>query len=154
MFTSRTLASLQRVLPYTEAGLIAYTRDLPCKVISLDGVPYMTRWCLSGRLNGAGDGSEQSEYIHCIHREDYDRDLHNHPWRWALSHILVGGYVEDTLHERREHTAGDWNLITSSTFHRINELTRSPTWTYFVAGPRVGAWGFLRDGIYYTGDPE
>lgn len=155
MFSGRLFVAVNRVLPYTEVGLESYVRDLPSKTIELDGHRYMTRWKLSGRLNGEGDGSEMSEYIHCIWREDYDRALHNHPWAWAFARVLVGGYVEEQLCGVRDVSAGDWNVLTSNTFHRVARLHRSPTWTYFIAGPRTGKWGFLcDDGSYRPADEE
>ena len=36
-----------------------------------------------------------SAYLHHFLRPDGDRELHNHPWTWAFSIVLWGGYTEE-----------------------------------------------------------
>lgn len=85
-------------------------------------------------------------YLHKFHRGDDERELHNHPWAWALSLVLVGGYIEerrtrnDTVTVRAVR-AGDFNWITASTFHRV-DLLDGEAWTLFVVGPKWSGWGF------------
>jgi len=97
-------------------------------------------------------------FIHRFCRSDHDRELHNHPWDWAVALVLTGGYVE----ERKEGLEGrvtkrtlrplSLNLIRSSTFHRVQLLDEEAgAWTLFLAGPRAtGGWGFLDpDTLHY-----
>jgi hypothetical protein len=83
----------------------------PRVLYSLDGsTPYLSRWYLMGRprmLDG-GDpfdsvGNKKPEAItqsgptlvlHQFHRGDQERDLHNHPVKFAASLVLAGGYIE------------------------------------------------------------
>lgn len=108
------------------------------------GDPYMTR-ILFPRVFGF------RPMLHHIHRPDYDRDLHDHPWAWCVSLILRGSYDEErpadchhadcmrTVERRVRWT----NYITRGTWHRITEL-HGNVWTLFIAGPRVQKWGFRR----------
>jgi hypothetical protein len=84
-------------------------------------------------------------YLHHFHRSDVDRELHSHPWNWAISLILAGGYVE----ERREGNKvvirkirpGNINLIMRDDFHRV-DLREYDAWTLFLVGPKKSSWGF------------
>jgi hypothetical protein len=84
-------------------------------------------------------------YLNHIHRPDEDDELHNHPWRWALSWILSGGYREERRDgndvETIDLSAGQFNVILADTFHRIDRVT-APCWTLFVVGERIQDWGF------------
>ncbi len=61
---------------------------------------YMTRYVLFGHMTGDkgwGGGWKRflpSVYINCIHRPDHDEAVHNHPWPWAITFGLLGGYYE------------------------------------------------------------
>lgn len=130
---------------------------------------YLSRYYLIGKPtepNGIpfdqhGDPSESIRwsnlpfgvYLHCFHRSDEDRELHNHPWRFAISLILSGGYMEERKIDRpwpvntrfKVFRPGMINLISSNTFHRVDLLkTRNPepTWTLFIVGPKFKGWGF------------
>jgi hypothetical protein len=93
-------------------------------------------------------------YLHRFVNGDGDRDTHSHPWRWAFAIILTGGYLETRVRwfdsdgpvkRYRVRLPGSLNVIRPTTFHQI--LYSEPdTWTLFVHGPRVTAWGFLRVG--------
>lgn len=101
-------------------------------------------------------------YLHHFYRSDSDRELHNHPWVWALALILRGGYVEEYQQqilyngapfsrpwiEKRTLRPGSLNVITHRTFHRVELLDpERGAWSLFVAGPRFRDWGFVsRDG--------
>jgi|SRR5271154_3074577 len=86
-----------------------------------------------------------SLFLHRFHRSDDDEALHNHPWAWAWSLILAGGYKE-------EYRVGDdvtWRIvgpgrlikITKDHFHRV-DLLEKDSWSLFVAGPKEANWGF------------
>lgn len=104
-------------------------------------------------------------YLHHMHAPDADPCLHDHPWPWGLSWVLLGGYKEerkalgpDRQLERvltRAHVTSRWlnapalNVLRGTTFHRISELRKhlimskrihggfmKGTWTLFLAGPR------------------
>ena len=82
--------------------------------------------------------------LHRFHRADEDVEHHNHPWRWGVSLILRGGYVEEhATGVRHTYRPGNINVIWHHTFHRVERLLATPTWTLFVAGPLVSTWGFL-----------
>ena len=143
---------------------------LPKDTINVGGKPYLTRYYLFGKR------SEWNVFVHCFHSSDQGDELHNHPWKWAVSLILSGGYSEEfRVSEeelfgfggefsrtnftvfRREKRPGDLNLITSKSFHRV-DLPRGEAWTLFVVGPRCQEWGFwdrhteeFRD---WTSNPE
>lgn len=131
--------------------------------------PYLTRYYLTKRPT-MPDGSSPfdtfgnpkreavwpsgiSVLLHHFHRSDADRELHNHPWEWALSFVLVGGYIEerrvatsvsDVLGYdviRREVKPFTFNYITIDDFHRV-DLRERDAWTIFITGPKVKSWGF------------
>lgn len=114
------------------------------KTISLtnpDGTkdPYLTRYYIF-QFKSAG------LYLHKFHRPDRDRDLHNHPWAFAVSYILKGEYEEKRLTRGLDsviHRKGTLNIIPGGCFHRIARTTPN-LYTLFFRGPRVKKWGFLR----------
>lgn len=112
-----------------------------CKntTIELDGDPYLTRYYIfHNQYIGL--------FLHHFHRADKDRDLHNHPWKWALSLILIGSYIEQRLTRNLEfktYFPGDFNLIPGGCFHRIAQI-HPGLHTLFLRGPRFKKWGFLR----------
>jgi hypothetical protein len=86
--------------------------------------------------------------LHHLLRPDSDFRLHNHPWGWALSLIVVGGYIEERLQEDmgtrvRAFHRGQLNVIESETFHRISSLLSEEVWTLFIHGRRNKDWRFL-----------
>lgn len=107
-----------------------------------DGSEYLTRYVL---LDALGAGGGWKLLLHHFHRDDEDRELHNHPWRVGVSLMLVGGYCE----ERREgddtvfHDVhpGDLNVIWPDTFHRVT-LLGEDGWSVILVGPKVQEWGF------------
>jgi len=125
------------------AALGAFRARCPRKVIydQSDGAPYLERYYLiKSRWIGV--------VLHHILRPDSDERLHNHPWRWAFSLILAGGYVEerlDSIDQVRSTTlrVGRLNKIGSNTYHRISALVADDVWTLFVHGAAKEAWGFL-----------
>lgn len=150
----------------------------PRVIYDREGVdPYLSRYYILGRptmpdgsyafdkygnmLPGAVSsrhGDNFGLYIHKFHRSDEDHALHNHPWQWAASLILAGGYREEkrvTLGtgdprysepryasvEARIFRPGDINVLTSDTFHRV-DLLDGEAWSIFLVGPRFSSWGF------------
>lgn len=87
-------------------------------------------------------------HVHHFYRSDDDGELHNHPWKWALSIVLAGGYSEerrtkDDHVERRLVKPFSINFITENTFHRVDLLDeKNGAWSIFIAGPRTQSWGF------------
>lgn len=135
--------------------LEGFLRLLPRKTIfdSSSDSKYITRYyLLRSSWFGPWAARLPSLYLHHIHRPDVDPELHNHPWSYAFALLLRGGYVE----ERRvvaEGTAEVVDLVRlpgavvaleANTFHRISRLhdPENGSWSLFVAGPRVQAWGF------------
>lgn len=127
------------------------------------GTPYLSRYYLFGRPK-MPDGSQVFDqfgnphpeavwpagglglYIHKFHRSDDDFDLHNHPWSWALSIVLAGGYVEerrdgnDIVRVRRVKPFSI-NFIRATDFHRV-DLIEKDAWSLFIAGPKIASWAF------------
>lgn len=125
--------------------------------IVTEGSPYLTR-VLFPRVRlpklGPFPGCDFRPMLHHFHRGDGDQDLHNHPWRWGLSFILSGSYVEERLEAVLPNINGDvtvatetrlvrfFNRLTDTDYHRVREL-RGDVWTLFVTGERSQDWGFL-----------
>jgi hypothetical protein len=133
-------------------------------ILGDDGTPYLSRYYIRGgheMPDGSCPYDEHGDprpdaiarsglgvYLHRFHREDRDRELHNHPWRWSFSIILRGAYHEERQEgaagaiELRTLRAGALNWLWNDSFHRVDLLTRD-VWTLFVTGPKVQSWGFL-----------
>lgn len=79
--------------------------------------------------------------LHQFHRGDEDDALHSHPWRWALSLMLVGGYIEERMTRKHRVRPGAVNFIRDSDFHRV-DLVDGEAWSLFVTGPKTGTWYF------------
>lgn len=138
-------------------------------------VQYLSRYYLLGRPTMA-DGSDPFDrfgnpkeeaiwsklpfgvYLHHFHRSDDAGALHNHPWKWALGIIMVGGYSEEKRvsifgcgptypqterHkvERLDHKPGSFNLLKHDTFHRV-DLIEHDAWSLFITGKKDSSWGF------------
>jgi hypothetical protein len=104
------------------------------KIVITDagGKPYLTRWILF-KLFGL------KLYLHKLHTDDADRDLHDHPWNFA-SIILRGGYNE--LGPDGQWTRYRWlNIKKATDAHRL-VLLRYPTWTLLFVGRKSRDWGF------------
>lgn len=134
--------------------LLWITSFLPYREISDGNTPYLERYYLGSLLGWRF-------YIHRFVGSDPDRGLHDHPWRFAISLILSGWYLEETrtgIHRVR------WlNFLTADTFHRVilppvmvpscnalckyvpHPTQRQECWTLFAhtAGD-AKRWGFWR----------
>jgi len=119
--------------------------------IKIQGVPYLTRYYLIGKDT---TGGKFSLFLHHFHTSDQRDELHNHPWRWAFSLILSGGYSEERIESsrgclygriiRRDVGPGSINFIRANDFHRADLYDEERgAWTLFFAGPRSQDWGFV-----------
>lgn len=108
---------------------------LPCRIISDDGAPYLERYYLA-TLFGV------RLYLHRFVGNDPARGLHDHPWRWAFSLILLGRYLEETRSGPRIVRWFNW--LTGDSLHRV-VLIDGPVWTLFAhRAAYVKPWGFLQ----------
>lgn len=126
------------------------TGFLKVRVIEHEGEPYLERYY-------AGTWFGTRYFIHRFMMSDPDRGLHDHPWLWAKSYILAGGYDELVLKHRKvvtvERRAFEINKFDGYAFHRVTmpDHLKGKTWTLFTHGPREKDWGFLeyteKDGL-------
>ncbi len=124
-----------------------------------DGSPYLERFVLWGRVSDDPGFWLVNVWLHRIHCPDADRATHNHPWFWAKSLVLSGGYCERRTRYRgsmldvrrpsdRAHAfffRNPWHVYTlrPRDYHRI-DYVRPNTWTLFVTGRTTpDGWGFL-----------
>jgi hypothetical protein len=119
-----------------------------------DGRPYLIRYILIGdrpsnvkgdRLHKARPRARLNVYLHNIQQPDADRYLHSHPWLWAKSRVLHGGYIELRPGEARYVTAGGSMRLDPTDYHRIADVDPD-TWTLFYTGQNCMPWGFLVPG--------
>lgn len=103
----------------------------------VDADVYLTRWVLRGERHTAGS----KIFLHCFHRSDYDRALHDHPWRFT-SFIIWPGYYEHFENGikwisafSRIKRAAEWK-------HAIEILPGRLTWTLVFTGDKERSWGF------------
>jgi hypothetical protein len=118
-------------------------------ILDTEGKPYLTRYFFFGK-----ERRHFNMFLHHFHASDKDADngtplLHNHPWRFSLSLILSGGYLEerrqpdDTVMSQRFPT-GSFNYLNDAHFHRV-DLLEADGWSLFMTGWRRSAdssWGF------------
>ena len=112
-------------------------RHCKARTIRINGEKYLTRYYIfRTRLFGL--------YLHEFHRGDGDRELHSHPWLFAVAYVLRGGYYEEKLKGSGIFTryVGRFNFISGGCFHRITQA-RKGTYTLFFHGPKSKRWGFL-----------
>lgn len=90
--------------------------------------------------------------IHCIHRRDGDRDLHDHPFDFR-SFVLFGSYVEqDVMGHQKLVKQGDTYYSPAERFHAIVHVSPSDViypaggfgvWTLVILSRKRQPWGFL-----------
>lgn len=113
------------------------------------GDKYLTRYKIFGFMPNKPSRLPFSLYLHHFHRPDADGAPHNHPWKWACSLILSGGYWEFRRSKAEGSQTITWkgpwalNWIPHDIYHLVSETRFRETWTLFLAGPRVSSWGFL-----------
>lgn len=124
--------------------LLRLSDHLPIREIrGDDGTEYLERYYL---MSFGG----WKLYLHRFTASDPDRGLHNHPWKFSVSLILSGGYLETRLKELstkglvysyKNTRPFSLNFISQNTFHHITILKE--TWTLFLHSKRVQDWGFI-----------
>jgi hypothetical protein len=128
----------------------AFAATLPKREIKAEGGKvYLERYLVYGWSPATPDlVSGGSVYLHHIILPDQDERhvLHNHPWRWAMSFVLNGWYVEERARTSGAHycrTIGHSipNALEADTFHRITDVSPD-CWTLFMVGPKQQGWGF------------
>lgn len=130
------------------------TRRPPDFTVGGSDAPYLRRWWVIPRNDWF------NIYLHQFLRSDDDRALHTHPYRWNVSWLLQGHYLEWIPPSKKTQrsgklfagtecyahgvarTQGDIVFRWGESPHRI-ELHRGPCWTLFITGRRVRDWGFL-----------
>src|SRR2546430_15350386 len=81
-------------------------------------------------------------FLHTLHRSDYDRALHDHPWGF-ISIILKNGYSEMTPKGVLTHFAGSVLFRPAEWKHCvIIDDPEYPSWNLVFVGPRTRKWGF------------
>ncbi|TLS67499.1 hypothetical protein FE236_11530 [Mariprofundus erugo] len=125
--------------------LFALSGHLPCRLIKVEGQPYLERYYV-GSLFGF------TAFLHRFIAADGDREVHDHPWRIAMSIVLSGSYREEWVRHINLLDQAGWtakmrhvrwfNWIPGHRFHRIADA-EPETWTLFIHGKRTKGWGFL-----------
>jgi len=125
--------------------LYQYTANKPVRMIYSSGTPYLERYYI-------GSIGSLRFYLHRFVNGDGDRSLHDHPWKRSIAICLCGGYLEHRIKWFNPETAydiseknirpGKINIIKASTFHQIIK-TKPETWTMFIHGKKIKAWGFI-----------
>jgi len=118
---------------------------LPCRIIADAAGVYLERYYL-GRMFG------WTFYLHRFVAPDPGEALHDHPWPFALSLVLTGGYKEwrgDLASVAAAKVHARWlrpgriNLIRGGDFHRVAAVAPGGAFTLFAHRPHRLAWGFL-----------
>ena len=113
--------------------------ELPLRIIDHEGRPYLRRYYV-----GTAFG------IRCYLHHFVDSDpagLHSHPWRFGVSILLYGRYVEETRFGFAEQK---WiNFVNGDKFHRVVVSGRRP-WSLFLHSRKVATWGTLKDKGIFT----
>lgn len=119
----------------------------------VDGSPYLTRVLLPRLPTWIPVIGGIRPFVHKFHRPDADNELHSHPWKFGISIVLGGEYIEErvvsfdakgapVVESRRVR----WlNKLTDKDFHRVAKLKGS-VYTVFLAGPKHGrdvTWEFM-----------
>lgn len=125
-------------------GLLKLTMHMPMRAISINDERYLERYYVCS--NEAGEQT----WLHRFVGADGDRHFHSHPWR-ASSRILCGGYREECIFAgefKRVFThlynAGDTNIITPGTLHKIVKIEPF-TWSMMQVKPDWETWFFIDD---------
>jgi hypothetical protein len=118
---------------------------LPTKLISEAATdstperPYLERYFLF-------ETKEHVAYLHRFVDSDPDRAKHSHPWRWALSLVFAGQYIDANMYGQK---LVRWmNFLTGTTFHRVvlqqdSNGSKQDVWTLFIHPKKKSkSWGF------------
>lgn len=114
---------------------------------------YLTRWSVIERATS----DEWGLALNFFHTSDEDRELHTHPWAWAIALQLAGGYHEDRRVGngvvRTRFGPGSLVFLTQDTAHRVDLLDPDRgSWSLILTGPIVASWGFY-DPVTWTFTP-
>jgi hypothetical protein len=131
-----------------EAWCRELARSVPAQEIRRNpDVPYLTRYFLAG-WNPQTKQPGGAVFLHCFHHSDPNGEVHSHPWGFAVSIILVGGYREYRCQGGRygqlevaDYFPGMVNVLTPETWHRV-ELLAEECWTLFLVGSYANPWRF------------
>ncbi len=122
----------------------ALAKGLRHEPILRDGKPYLERYYVAG-WNPITKQPGPAVYLHHFVASDAATQVHSHPWGWASSLILVGGYREYRCVGGRttinEYVPGDVNVLAPTDTHRI-ELFAKDCWSLFMAGDYQQPWAF------------
>lgn len=108
-----------------------------------EGGVYLVRWILAEAFGFR-------LMLHRFVRDDWARDLHDHPW-WFVSLLIWGRYCEEGKDRVRFRFAGTGIARRATWRHRImvvNPRTgrKGPAWTLVLTGRRQRDWGFWTRG--------
>jgi hypothetical protein len=114
----------------------------PKNTILRDGKPYLHRYYL------LGTGKTVGVFLHHLVASDSKTALHDHPWSWAVSLVLSGGYREHRLRSdghMMERWVGplSFNVLRSHDRHRVELREGRGAWTLFLHGRVVKPWSFF-----------
>ena len=124
---------------------------LQCREIHGEQGLYLSRYHIYGWMPGDTRSYPFGIYLHRFHTPDQDQTApHSHPWKWAVSLILTGGYREERMRVTGEMAtcelrAPALNRIAADDFHVVERLY-GETCTLFITGPKASSWGFLVPG--------
>jgi hypothetical protein len=128
----------------------AVALTLPVQHITPHGQPYLDRYFLAGYspYKWNQPSPQASLFLHHFLASDPQGEVHSHPWGWATSVILAGGYREHrcagpaTVVET--YGPGAINHLEPDTKHRV-ELLEADCWSLLLVGPWAQAWTFFPD---------
>lgn len=129
--------------------LQTYADTRPIRLIQHDGRPILKRYFVAQLPTWLGGWRV---YLHHFIGDDPD-GLHNHPWIYGASIVLVGWYWDQ---RRWGIKKVRWiNVVNGDTLHRVilpEEFTSDPytkrtSWSLFIHSPRRMDWGFIRESI-------
>lgn len=145
---------------FVRGALERVSRHLPYREISGEKGVFLRKYLL---YRTSQEKDSVRIHLHHFLRGDEDKEPHDHPWSWAVSLILVGGYTEERLIPKpisyipfsRSGRLGfamvkipfkpfSINYIGLETKHRVTIPEGKDAWTLFISGPVVKSWGFYQ----------
>jgi len=129
----------------TRAWCEGLARTLAVQHVTPRGQPYLDRYFVAG-WSPTDRQHFGAIYLHHFLASDPDDQVHSHPWGWARSVILVGGYREYRCDRAggaivRDYLPGEINVLEPEDQHRI-ELLEGDCWSVFLAGSYAEPWNF------------
>jgi hypothetical protein len=97
--------------------------------------------------------------LHHIMQADFDRELHNHPFKYR-TFILEGWYNEQrpdysyglSIPYSKTRLVSLGASVTGEGYHRISRVPPDGVFTLFFMGKDAGEWGFLVNGKHVTSE--